>query len=163
MSLIIVVSVCCSHGESRLLTLLCAMQSNTWQVPIHDTLYSLETIPKIGGNKNMYKWVRTPSPSFPKANLNNFTLVSASTLNEHDLSSAVLVNTPKLDNTWDKRDMLDSYIHHAIITSPTTMSVSPGTTPRLSRSRSKSSRTDRISLRQSSFDHGQVEIHCDIN
>ena len=63
----------------------------------------------------MYKWVRTPSPSFPKAAVNEYSITSLSSFYEQDLSNAELVAKAKMNNTWDKRDMLDTYIHHTIM------------------------------------------------
>ena len=63
----------------------------------------------------MYKWVRTPSPSFPKAAVNEYSISSLSSFYEQDLSNAELVAKAKMNNTWDKRDMLDTYIHHTIM------------------------------------------------
>ena len=93
----------------------------------------------------MYKWVRTPSPSFPKANLNEVPP------DDQNTSSILLLNTPIMNNTWDKRDILDTYIHHTIITSPVRINISPGTTPRSSRPISKSLRTDKCSFRRASW------------
>ena len=63
----------------------------------------------------MYKWVRTPSPSFPKAAVNEYSITSLSSFYEQDLSNAELLGKGKMNNTWDKRDMLDTYIHHTIV------------------------------------------------
>ena len=64
----------------------------------------------------MYKWVRTPSPSFPKATVNEYSITSLSSSYEQEVSfNAKNVGKPKMNNTWDRRDTLDAYIHHSIV------------------------------------------------
>ena len=99
----------------------------------------------------MYKWVKTPSPSFPKSTLNEY---SFSFPNDNNLSNNELVKKSKMNNTWDKNDVVDTYIQHGISTDTYLCSMCTVCTPRSSRPRSKSMRYSRNNMRRPSWNDG---------
>ncbi len=62
----------------------------------------------------MYKWVVTPSASFPKSRNNECCDVSTKRHKTDDSTSRIQDEKPRMDTTWDNRELLDSYVRHDI-------------------------------------------------